>query len=255
MLFVGFLIDQNRQSSTIKSYISDIAAMLLSTGIELSEDRYLLSLLTKACKFMTDNVRVQFPIHKGLMLVILKKIRSIIYPQQPYLSKLYVAIISTSYYGLFRIGELTKGTHPILAKDVHIATNKKKLLFFLRMSKNHSKGNKPQQIKIKASGSSKKDDNCSFHILQQYLRIRKGYIALSEPFFVFRDRSPVMPENVRKILRQALAATNLDASLYNCHSLRIGRCHDLLELGVPVDTIRKLGRWANVNSVYTYLRC
>ena len=90
-----------------------------------------------------------------------------------------------SYYGLFRIGELTKGTHPILAKDVHIATNKKKLLLILHTSKAHWKGDKSQQIKIKVSGSSKKDDNCPFHILQQYLKMRKGYVTLSEPFFVF----------------------------------------------------------------------
>ena len=36
-----------------------------------------------------------------------------------------MAIFSTMYFGLFRIGELRMGQHAVLARDMHIAFNKK----------------------------------------------------------------------------------------------------------------------------------
>ena len=74
---------------------------------------------------------------------------------QEYLGKLYTAIFSSAYYGLLRIGEIAKGSHPILAKDVQIGLNKKKILFILRTSKTHWKDSKPQLIKITGSSRHK----------------------------------------------------------------------------------------------------
>ena len=56
ILFVGFLMEQNRQSATIKSYVSAIKAILREDGIILSEDTYLLTSLTKACRLKNDVV-------------------------------------------------------------------------------------------------------------------------------------------------------------------------------------------------------
>ena len=65
-----------------------------------------------------------------------------------YLAHLYTTILITMFYGMFRIGELTLGSHPVLANDVHIGMNKEKMLFVLHTSKTHGKGSKPQKIKI-----------------------------------------------------------------------------------------------------------
>ena len=59
------------------------------------------------------------------------------------------------YFGLLRISEVSKGSHPILAHDVHIADNKKKFLILLRTSKTLYKNMHPQSIKI--SSRSKVD--------------------------------------------------------------------------------------------------
>ena len=40
---------------------------------------------------------------------------------QPYLAVLVPCVHSTAYFGLFRIGELTKSHPPVKAKDVQIA--------------------------------------------------------------------------------------------------------------------------------------
>ena len=61
-LFVGHLIQQNRQSSTVKNYVSAIKAVLKMNNIKIKEDQYLLSSLTHACKLKNDTFRARLPI-------------------------------------------------------------------------------------------------------------------------------------------------------------------------------------------------
>ena len=119
MLFVGFLVNDKKQLATVKSYVSAIRAVLQEIGVKLSKDLSLISSLTKACRLVNDQIRTRLPIQKSLLAVIIKQL-SRTYDTQPYLKILYKAMLSTSYFGLLRVGELTVGEHPILAKDVHI---------------------------------------------------------------------------------------------------------------------------------------
>ena len=180
VLFVSYLVEQNRKSSTIKSYISGIKALLREDGIELSEDTYLITSLTKACKLQNECVRVRFPIHKELLLELLDQIDEI-YDTQPYLRSLYQSLFSTAYYGMFRVGALTTGSHPVLTKDVHIAENKPKILFVLHTSKTHGKDSKPQMIKISVTRIDKHKSSfnwkCPFHLLKKYLALRSSVIS------------------------------------------------------------------------------
>ena len=67
---------------------------------------------------------------------------------QPYLAVLFTCLISTAYFGMFRIGELANSIHTIKANDVQIAKNKRKIRFILHSSKTHAKYASPQIIKI-----------------------------------------------------------------------------------------------------------
>ena len=149
ILFVGHLIDENKQSSTVKSYVSAIRAVLKDNNIDLNEDQYLISSLTKVCRLVNDQIRMQLLIQKVMLSVLLKQME-IHYTSinQTYLKILNKALLSTTYFGLFRIGELTSGKHMVKARDVHVAQNKEEFLFILRTSKTHWKNMKPQIIKI-----------------------------------------------------------------------------------------------------------
>ena len=154
-LFVGFLVDQDKQSSTVKSHLSVIRAVLKIDGIKLDEDMFMINALTRACKLQNDKVKTRLPIHKALLERILNQLQKHYLgdqsSQQPYLCSLYQTLFATAYYGLFRVGELTSGSHPVLAKDVQVATNKKKIKFTLHSSKTHGKGNLLQTIKISST--------------------------------------------------------------------------------------------------------
>ena len=76
---------------------------------------------------------------------------------------------------------------------------------------------------------------------------------INEQFFVFRDRSPISPDCVRKVIRTSITSLGLDASLYDTHSLCIGRTTDMVQLGYPIETVKLLSRWKS-NCVYKYIR-
>ena len=140
--------------------------------------------------------------------------------------------------------------------------NKRKILFILRTSKTHGKGSKPQQIKISSKKqetqkmkviTNKKSLPCPYQILREYLTLRGPYTKVEETFFIFADGSAVTPQHMRLCLKTVLHRLGFDESLYSVHSLRIGHSHDLSDLGLSVETIKKLGRWKS-NIVFRYLR-
>ena len=116
ILFVGFLIQNKRKSTTIKSYISAIRTILKEDKIDISEDSFQLKALTRACKLMVDKVKTHLPIHKDVLCMIIKQVKCH-FKDQPYLSLLYWTIFVTGYFGLFRIGELTASDHTVKAVD------------------------------------------------------------------------------------------------------------------------------------------
>ena len=112
----------------------------------------------------------------------------------------------------------------------------------------------PQQIKITGQGDSQDDSHfCLFKLTKEYLKIRGDYQNVDEPFFVFRDKSPVRSNMVRTLLKKIIKRINLNERFFNCHSFRTGRCCDLLKEGVPIEQIQLMGRWKS-NTVFRYFK-
>ena len=164
ILFAGFLAENKRKASTIRSYMSAIKAVLMDDGVEIHEDKFLLGAITKGCSIKNDKVITRLPIHRRILQLLLQKLDDI-FDTQPFLRHLYKALFSTAYFGLFRVGELTKGDHPVKACDVHVGVNKKKMMLILRTSKTHWTSNKPQIIKICSHDKKSKKSETSASIV------------------------------------------------------------------------------------------
>ena len=136
---------------------------------------------------------------------------------------------------------------------MHIGVNKPKLMFVLRSSKTHTKGDQPQVVKIVGTHFSESDPICPFKALSKYIQLRRRYLNAQEQLFVFRDRTPVKPTQFRKVLRDLIIRNRLNPLRFGMHGMRAGHAGDLLELGISVEKIKKLGRWRST-AVYTYLR-
>ena len=258
-MFVAYLIDKGMQSATVKSYVSAIKKMLLLDGYKWKDELVYLNSLTKACKLINDWVRPQFLISNSLLDLLLFKVQRK-FNQQIYLQILYKALFTLGYYGLLRVGELTNSPHTIKAKDVHVGTNKDKVLIVLYSSKTHDRSMRPQKVKITSNKYNPvmRKQNIRrnfdpFEILADYISAHGGYASLDENFFIFKGKIPVEAVAARKLLKELIAALGLNADLYDMHSLRIGRATDLIKYTYSIDEVKRLGRWRS-NIVYKYVR-
>ena len=194
----------------------------------------------------------RLPIYKDFLHLILDELDKWAAEEgQLYLRIMYSAFFVSAYYGLLRIGEVAQGPHVILADDVRIGVNKRKLLYILRSSKTHDAGTGPQMVKI--SGTTAEPKYCPYTIVDRYLNRRPHAVSELEQFFVISDGSPVTPDQARNFLRTLIKRIGLWAELYNFHSFRSGRCGDLLKYGVSVETIKKIGRWKS-NAIFKYFK-
>ena len=255
-LYIAYLIDCGKQSSSIKTCVSAIKKLLLLDNYDWKDNEVLLNSLTKSCRLVNDKVTVRLPIQHSLFEMILFEIERI-YPMQVYLQYLYKAIFVLCYYCMMRVGEVTYSPHVLLAKNVHIAKNKNKLLFLLYSSKTHGKSHRPQKIKITESKSYKVRffrHFCPFVTLKSFLKLRGCmYGTEDEHFFIYQDKQMVKATQVTNILKLCIKSIRLDNSLYSIHSFRIGRTSDLIKLKYPIDVIKRLGRCKS-NAVYKYIR-
>ena len=266
-LFIALLIDQKKQSATVRTYLSAFRVVLKIGGIKLQEDLFLINSLTRACKITNDRIHARLPISKAMLNIILKQVKTHFEDGdnvQLFLSLLYQTMFSTAYYGMLKVGEVTLGSHPILAKDVHIGANKEKLMLILHSLKTHAKCNFPQMVKISSTRTSaaknriqqqaENQEFCPYMLIRKYANLRGPFrCADNEPFFTFAGGVPVKPIHMNRCLKTILGKCGFDPIVYSVHSLRVGRSVDLLKLGLSVETIKKLGRWKS-NAVFQYLK-
>ena len=248
------------QSSTLKSYFSAIKGTLVDDGYNWDSSKVLVSTLTRACRLVNDRVRTRFPIQDKLLEMILFELQRM-FSAQPYLEILFKTMIIVGYYGMFRVGEIASGTHPVRAKDVHVAKNKNKIMFILYTSKTHGYESKPQRVNIAEEDLNAKESIrnnqrffCPYQLTREYIAIRGSYKVDNDPFFVLSDGSPIKPELLRRTLRTAISGLNLDSALYNVGSLRIGRCTDMITVfNYNLTRVKSAGRWRS-NTVFKYIR-
>ena len=252
-LYALYLVDQGIKSATLKSYVSAIKKVLVKDGYDWNDNKILLTTLTHICKLNNDVVYIRLPIQVGLLDLLLLQLETE-FDKQLYLEIMYKSLFLVAYYGLMRIGELAQGVHTLKAKNIHSSAAKNKLLLVLYSSKTHRAESNPQQIKITEIDQSKNKGNfCPFKLTRQFLKLRGPYTDDDDNLYVFRDNSPVTPEQVRKLLRKLLCNLQLDAALYDTHSFCIGRATDLYKEGRSLEYIKRVGRWRS-NAVYRYLR-
>ena len=182
------------------------------------------------------------------------------FDKQPYLEILYKTMFALSFYGLLRIGEVTFSEHSILAKNVHIAINKRKIMLVLYSSKTHSKESRPQKVKIEANSVHKNFKNsntiyfCPFNLARKYLNIRGDSKNDNEQFFIFSDGTPVKAANATNVLKNCLKQLGLNEHLYSYHSIRSGMATELIKNNHnSIDQVKRAGRWQS-NAVYKYLK-
>ena len=197
-LFGAYLVDGGVQSSTLKSYFSAIKFILKQDGYQWDDKKDLLSSLVKGCKLENDTVKIRLPVQKRLLEMLLFEIERMfgIDKNQPYLESMYKAMFCLAYYGMLRVGELTKGPHTAKACDIHVG-HKEKIMVVLYTSKTHGQESGPQKIKISGVPTKRQEHVffSPFASVIHFMSMRGNFAHHSEQFFVFADKSPVCPQH------------------------------------------------------------
>ena len=253
-LYVGYQTDRGLQSSTLKSYISAIKAVLADDDYEWDDKKWKLTALTKSCRMTNDHVTTRLPIQVGLLEIIIHELRNF-YESQLFLYVLYKCMFLLAYYGLLRVSELTntKSNHAIKACDVHTNDDNTKLLIVMRSSKTHGKRDKPQELRINSNLIATARHFCPVQAINDYLQLKGDYIHEDEQLFTFSDHTPVRSSQFRWLLKKLLRNLGLNDKLYGTHSFRSGRATDLTKYGYSIDQVKLLGRWRS-NAVFRYIR-
>lgn len=254
-MFVAYRVQKGDYSNTIGSYLSGIKSMLALDGIQINTRTARLRALIKACKYRHDRVIQRMPIKENLLVRIVKQVDRMFH-KQPYLASLYRCMLVMGYFGMLRVGEMAKGDHPVLARDVHLSHRLKKVQVILRTSKTHGLGDQPHYVKFDTHDSRAYLYNkhfCPYEIVREYIDIRGARWDNNDLFFVFSDHSPVKPYQLSAVLRKALRLLGVDPSDFGTHSLRIGHVTQLDHRKVSLDVIRRRGRWRS-NIIYHYIR-
>lgn len=250
-VYMAHLVDNRKQTSTIKTYLSAIRQILTSDGVELKEDKELLSSMMKTSKIQNDKLYIRLPIKFNLLQLILRMVdKKYSQSGQHYLASLMKAMFASAYYGLLRISEITTSPHQIKAKNFHLARNKNKATFILDSSKTHSTRQKPQKVVI--PGIAKLGKNCPIQLIEDYLKKREVSTP-DTPFFILKGAQPVTPYMFRTVLKNILTDIGVNCALYDSHSFRQGRCVDLYKLGYSLTAVKQAGRWKS-SAIMNYLK-
>lgn len=253
-IFVASRVQKGDYSSTVESYLSGISSYLKLDGIQINTRTARLRSLIKACKLRNDRVVQRMPIKEGLLVRVVRQV-DLMFETQPYLASLYKCMLVMGYFGMMRVGEMAKGDHPVLARDVHLSHRLKKVQVILCTSKTHGLGDQPQYIKFDTHDSRARLYNrhfCPFEVVKNYLEIRGPKLNDADLLFVFADNSPVKPYQLSAILKRALKRLGIDPKDFGTHSLRIGHATQLDHRHVGLDVIRRRGRWRS-NIIYRYI--
>lgn len=256
LIYATHLVNHKKKLPTVKSYLSAIRFILFEDGVTLHENKLELGAILQACKLMNSKLYIRLPIQFKLWNALMRKATTLFEQDrgQLYLAKLFRAMMAISYFGLLRVGEMTKGTHQIKARDITYSKNKRKIVVFLHSSKTHTVNDMPQRVEIRQIPQL--GENCPVKCIREYLTLR-GVSSENEqePLFVHLDKKPISAEIYRKALRTLLDKVGVASQLYDCHSMRQGRARDLQELGFSVLQICEIGRWSpKSNTVYLYIR-
>ena len=245
-MFVVYLNDQGLQPNTIRQKLSAVAYL---HKLHKLEDPTKSSDVTNVMRAIMRNFvppEQKHPITLGLLECLLEVVHLEV--QGTYDAHLYRTIFMTMYAACLRVGEcvvaserndkaLRKGqitfhkeprqTDPVpLSYSVEFREFKSRL------------GRRVPPLLVQRSNNPK---YCPVRMLFQYfgMRPRSPYL------FVHENGEPVKSTSVALILTKTLIRLRLDPDKYSPHSLRSGKCTDLVSAGRNSEGIRAVGRWQN----------
>jgi len=165
---------------------------------------------------------------------------------------LFSAMFLTAFFALLRVGEFclsSTGHQNMITWDQLTFQHVDSKISSALLNISHYKHSQGQHAFIPLARQTE-SAVCPVHAL---LRYRKRSPFKSGPLFHARSGNPISCTHFRTVLRECVIRSHLDPSSYTGHSLRIGGVTQAHSQHMPLESIKKLGRWKS-QSFLRYIR-
>ena len=244
-VFIAYLHTQGYSPASIIAHSSSIGYLHRLLGFSNPMLSTLIQKLLSGVTRVTPPSPPRLPITIGILAQLIYAVDHLV--PQYYHKYLIRAMLTVGFFGLMRIGELTKSKEGLVPLNLNQLTITPHLILINITHFKHNQNLRPVEVPIQPQTFR---DICPVHHLTQYLQIRGNQPG---PLFSFPTLKPIPRQFFSSRLAKLIRFAGFQTERYKSHSLRIGGASYYASLGYSDNQIRLLGRWDS-NAFIKYIR-
>lgn len=231
--YIAFLYHNGYSYASIVSGLSAITFWCKVRGWPLVVQSFIVSRALRGVKSLAvSSSRVKFPITPDVLRSLCAYIGG---PDVSLLQETRLrAMFLLAFHAFLRVGEFCESQHMLRLSDVSVQASHVSITF---PSYKFSLGHCPT-VFIPASST----DLCPVKALFRYLSLRGTQPGV---LFLDDDGQPFSSRVFRICLSRIAAKAGLASRGITPHSFRVGAATSAAAIGIPVETIQRMGRWSS----------
>ncbi|KAL5477312.1 hypothetical protein EMCRGX_G024096 [Ephydatia muelleri] len=257
--FVAWLFVQGLSHQTMKSYLSAVRHLQITSGVgdpfasEMPKLQYVLKGARIERSRITPGARhIRLPITPDIML----KIKEVLNWNSAEFDNIMLwAAACACYFGFLRSGEITVPALSAYCPESHLGIKdvsvdqpgRPEIIHLTLKASKTDPFRKGVVISLGRTGKAL----CPVVALLTYLAVRKGHDT--GPLFQLKDGRPLTKPAFVDRIKETLTKAGIDRSSYAGHSFRIGAATSAAAAGVEDSMIQTLGRWKS-SAYLVYVR-
>lgn len=231
--YIASLVNSGFSYPSILSRISAITYWIRFKNWPLVTRSFMITQSLKGVRAMASSSHsAKFPITPDVLRALCRALRQVPLHESERIR--LKAIFLLSFYAFLRVGEVCGSRHSILLDNICIQPTYISIDF---PSYKFSLGRCPT-VFIPALDS----DLCPVKALTAYLQLRGSRPGL---LFANSDGSPCVINQYRSVLARVVHAAGLSGRGITPHSFRVGAATSAAAVGIPEETIQRMGRWTS----------
>lgn len=246
--FIAHLSIEGKSPSSISTYSSALAYVHKLNGWSNPCDNFIIKKLKEGARRTGRQPDSRRPISLTMLRQLSHNLSGIC--SSTYETTVFRTAFLLAFFGFLRVGEFTAlsnnaHAHNILSiGDIHLTHDS--LSVTIRFSKTDQRGRSTTLHFSKGPETIL----CPVTAMRCYLDVRP---CKAGPLFIHFAGNPLTRYQFGQILTRSVSAMGLSPTNFSSHSFRIGAATSAAVSGIPIDTIKSMGRWQS-SAVNSYIR-
>ena len=213
-LFVSYLHSEGYSPASIIAHTSSIGYIHRLTGLPNPVSATIIQKLLAGVTKVSPPTPPRLPITIGILVALIRGVDQIV--THHYHKALLKAMLTVGFFGLMRIGELTRSKEKVVPLTISQVTYSASYISISITHFKHNQKLRPIEVPLQIQSLP---EICPVRHLSYYLSLR-GFD--SGPLFAFPTLSPIPRQFFSNHLSRLISFTGFQGDRYKSHSLRIG---------------------------------